>query len=219
MRRFFDNGSAGGSPDLKAVERAALMERLEAEDKEAAKIADGLLVEAEEEIEVQRAFVERLEGRIAGWRSDALVEVGQPVAAKIDKLLHDLRLEMATMTALGQVAGGALSSIAGGTRISLGVTLPFEIEGAGGMDVPGDGRVEPIASEWRSALAKITADPRATVSAPRSRAILPVPKALPAIVEKVVQLVAPAPKPLPELEPEPDYGTFEFRDYRNGPFG
>jgi hypothetical protein len=217
FKRFFNNGSTGEAPDLKAVERAALKERLEAEDKEAAKIADGLLAECEEAIEVQRNYVTRLEGRIAGWRSAALAEVGTPVAARIQKLLDALRLEMACMTALGQVAGGSLGSIAGGTKINIGVTLPYDIAGSSGLPVPGGERVEPITSEWRATLAKITADPRATVSAPRSRVILPLPKPMPAIVEKVIQLVAP--KSAPQPEPEPDYsGQFEFTQY-SGPLG
>jgi hypothetical protein len=216
LRRFFSNGSVGSPPDLQSVARQELLDRLAEQDARAAEITGGLLDEIESEIEVQRNYVARLEGRIAGWRSDALVEVGTPVALRIQKLLDELKLEMACMSALGQVAGGALGSIADGTKINIGVAVPYAIEGSSGMDVPGGGRVEPIAAEWRAALAKITEDPRATVSAPRSRVILPVPKALPAIVEKVVKLVSP--KPAPQPEPEPDYGQFEFTQY-SGPLG
>jgi hypothetical protein len=217
LRKFFHDGSRGAPPDLQTVAREALVAKLAEQDAMAAEIAGGLLRECEEEIEVQRAFVARLEKRVAGWRADALVEVGQPIATRVQKLLDDLRLEVAALSALGQVAGGSLRAITDGAKIYLGCSLPYDIEGADGMPVPGGERVEPIASEWRAALSKIEADPRATVSAPRSRKILPVPKAKPAIIERVVQMVKP-PKPAAEPVPEDFSGMFEFVDHA-GPLG
>jgi hypothetical protein len=198
LRKFFNGGSVGTPPDMRKVEREALVEKLAADDATAAEIAGGLMAEVEEQIEVQREFVTRLEQRLDVWRGNVLIEVGQPIAAKIDRLMQDLKGEVAALVALGcVVTDGSLRSIADGTRISLGVNkLPYDIAAAEGLSVPGGDQVEPITAEWRAALRKIEKDSRAPISPPRSRVILPPPKAKPA------------------AEP-----VFEFRDYRDGMIG
>jgi hypothetical protein len=122
-----------------------------------------------------------------------------------------------------------LRHVAGGAKMALGVPWPWDDLD---LEVPGGKRVRSIVGQWQKIKAAIEADPRANVTAPGDRTILPVlqeiettvaeepaPKATPSILQRASAFLAGAPKAAPV--PAPDYPIevgYEFTDYR-GPLG
>jgi hypothetical protein len=230
IRRHYAAGSPrGGEPDLRKAERDLLIEKLALEDALAAEVSSGLLREAEIEIEVQRRLVSALEGRLPRWESDCLVEIGAAIGPKVSRLVDELRAELSVLTALGQVVDprSDLRHVAGGAKMALGVPWPW---GDLDLEVPGGKRVRSIVGQWEKIKAAIEADPRANVTAPGDRTILPgviettvaeepAPKATPGILQRAAEFLSAAPKAAPV--PVPDHPIeigYEFTDYR-GPLG
>lgn len=223
IRKQYASGSVGPAPDTQKSVREELLARLAEQDALAAEISGGLLAAEEIEIAALGRAVEELEQRVPRWQSDVLVEIGGAVGPKVKRLVEELRGELGVICALGQVVDerSDLRHVARGTKMALGVPFEMDVD----MEVPGGARVGPIVAQWEKIRAAIAKDPRASVTAPGSRQILPekiaaietaaadlAPKAV-GILKRVAQAITPAaPKP---PEPEPAALPYEFNTYHD----
>jgi hypothetical protein len=226
VKAFYEAGSPEeGLPDLRKHEREVLIERLSLEDALAGEVSNGLLEEAETQIEVQRRLVAALEERVPRWESDCLVEIAGTIGPKVKRLVGELRAELSVLTALGQCAAGSdFRHIAGGTKLALGCPWPWGEEPD--LEVAGGDRVSKIVREWRRVLTVLREDPRAKIVGPGSREVLPAkiaaietaaadlaPKAV-GILKRVAQAITPAAQ-RPAAEPEPAALPYTFTDYHD----
>jgi hypothetical protein len=216
LREFYDAGSAGELPDLHRAEREVLIERLALEDALAAECSAGLLDEAEIAIATQHRLLAELEGRVEGWISALLVETAAAIAPKVERLVDELRSELAVVVALGQVVEGRsdLRHVAGGTTLALGVPLWGDID----LEVPGGEKVWRHAEAWRAVRDALAADARAVVNAPVATR-----ETLKAMIAPVVAPVSAVrrllgrgkvePKPVPEPVAVQQPLGYEFASY------
>jgi hypothetical protein len=196
------------------------------EDALAAECSAGLLDQAEIEIATQHRLVEELTGRIEGWISALLVETASAIAPKVERLVDELRAELAVVVALGEVVEdrSPLRHVAGGTKLALGVPLWADID----LEVPGGDRVRKLVAQWEKMRDALASDPRAVVNAPlatretlaeRAAAMLePVVAPVASPVSAVKRLLGRGSPPM-KVEPAPvpttqDLG-YTFTDYHD----